>query len=103
MLIGFYSIITTIPFSIKKTFYDKSGFLNHILKEKVPTVPKKGLRLGIPYLGTISLQTRINCKRPSKGYLTVVNYKLFSKSQNKLCNYFRFKDSVPQILTSGVD
>ena len=35
-------------------------FLNriHILKEKVPTVEKKPLLLVIPYLGTISLQTR---------------------------------------------
>ena len=35
-------------------------FLNriHILKEKVPTVEKKPLRLVLPYLGTISFQTR---------------------------------------------
>ena len=30
----------------------------HILKEKVPTVEKKHLRLVLPYLGTICLQTR---------------------------------------------
>ena len=35
-------------------------FLNriNILKEKVPTVEKKPLRLILPYLGTISLKTR---------------------------------------------
>ena len=44
----------------------------------------------------------LNSKSPSKGYLTAVNYRLFIKSQNKLCNNFRFKDPVSQILTSGV-
>ena len=82
MLIGFYSIITTIPFSIKKTFYDKSGFLNHILKEKVPTVQKKGLRLVIPYLGSISLQTRTKLQTSIKGVLNCCKLQvIFKKSK----------------------
>ena len=54
-----------------------------------------------PYLGTISLETGLNCKSPSKAYLTVVNYRLFSKVKINSGN-FCFKDLVPQILTSGV-
>ena len=48
----------------------------HILKEKVPTVEKKPLRLVLPYLGTISLQTRTKLQKSIKGvlgYLTAVN------------------------------
>ena len=44
-------------------------FLNriHILKEKVSTVEKKPLRLVLPYLGTISLQTRTKLQKFIKG------------------------------------
>ena len=43
-------------------------FLNriHILKEKVPTVEKKPLRLVFPYLGTISMQTRTGLQKSIK-------------------------------------
>ena len=79
-------------------------FLNriHILKEKVPTVEKKPLRLVLPYLGTISLQTRTKLQKSIKGVLNCCKLRLIFKSQNKLCNNFHFKDPVPQILTSGV-
>ena len=45
-------------------------FLNriHILKENVPAVEKKPLRLVLPYLGTISLQTRTKLRKSIKGY-----------------------------------
>ena len=56
-------------------------FLNriHILKEKVHTAKNEPLRWVLPYLGTISLQTRTKLKGPSKSYLTAVNYRLFLK------------------------
>ena len=57
-----------------ENFIDKCFklFLNsiNILKEKVPTVKKKPLRLILPYLGTISLQTRTKLLRFIKGVLT---------------------------------
>ena len=61
-------------------------FLNriHILKEKVPTVEKKPLRLVLPYLGTISLQTRTNCKKSIKGVLNCCKLQVIFKSQNEL-------------------
>ena len=37
-----------------------------------------------------------------KGVLNCCKLRVVFKSQNKLCNNFRFKDPVPQILTSGV-
>lgn len=54
--------------------------VNHIFKEKVPVVAKKPLQLFFPYLGPISPQLRLNCK---KVYLTVANYRLFLKFQIK--------------------
>ena len=79
-------------------------FLNRIciLKEKVPTVEKKPLRLVLAYLGTISLQTTSKLQKSIKGVLNCCKLQVIFKSQNKLCNNFRFKDPVPQILTSGV-
>ena len=74
----------------------------HILKEKVPTVEKKPLRLVLPYLGNISLQTRTKLQKTIKGVLNCCRLQVIFKSQNKLCNNFHFKDPVPQILTSGV-
>ena len=56
-------------------------FLNRIriVKEKVPAVEKKSLRLVLPFVGTISLQTRTKLQKSSKRVFTEVNYKLFSK------------------------
>ena len=79
-------------------------FLNniHILKEKFATVEKKPLRLVLPYLGYISLQTRTTLQTSIKGVINCCKLQVIFKSQNKLCNIFRFKDPIPQILTSGV-
>ena len=74
----------------------------HILKDKVPTVEKKPLQLALPYLGTISLQTRTELQKSIKGELNCCKLQIIFKSQNKLCDNFRFKDPVPQILTSGM-
>ena len=83
-----------------ENFTDRSFklFLNriHILQLK------KILWLVLPYLGTISLQTRTKLQKSIKGVLNCCKLQVIFKSQNKLCNNFRFKDPVPQILTSGV-
>ena len=65
----------------------------HILKENVPTVEKKPLRLVLPYLETILLQTRTKLQKSIKGVLCC-KLQITFKSQNKLCNNFHFKDSV---------
>ena len=82
-------------------------FLNriHMLKEKVPTVQKKPLQFVLPYFLILELyhcKLGLNCKSPSKGYFTAVNYRLYFKSQYKFCKKFCFKDPVPQLPTSGV-
>ena len=79
-------------------------FLNniHILKEKFATVEKKPLRLVLPYLGYISLQTRTKLQTSIKGVINCCKLQVIFKSQNKVCNIFCFKGPIPQILTSGV-
>ena len=62
----------------------------HILKEKVPTFEKKPLPLVLPYLGTISLQTRTKLQKSIKGVLNCCKLQVIFKSQNKLCNNSRF-------------
>ena len=74
----------------------------HILKEKVPTIEKNPLQLVLPYLGTISLQTRTKLQKFIKGVLNYCKLQIIFKNRNKLCNKFCFKDPIPQIITSGV-
>ena len=79
-------------------------FLNriHILIEKVPTVEKKHLRLVLPYLGTICLQTRAKLQESIKKVFHCCRLQVIFKVPNKLCNNFCLKDPVLQILTSGM-
>ena len=55
------------------------------------------LQLVLPYLGT--MQTRTKLQKSIKGVLNCCKLQFIFKSQNKLCNNFRFKNPVPQILT----
>ena len=75
---------------------------SNILKENVLTVEKKPLPLVLPYLATTSLQTRTTLQKSIKGVFNYCKVRIISKSQNKLCNNFRFNAPVPQTLTSGV-
>ena len=79
-------------------------FLNKIdiLREKVPTVKKKPLRLVFSYLRSISLQTRTKLQKSIKGVLNSCKLQVIFESQNKLCNKLHFKDPVPKVFTSGV-
>ena len=48
------------------------------------------------------MQTRTKLQKPIKGVLNCCKLQVVFKSQNKLCNNFRFKYPVLQMLTSGV-
>ena len=56
----------------------------------------------MPYLATISRQTKTKLQKSIKGALNCCKLQVIFKSQNKLCGNFHLKDSVPKILTSGV-
>ena len=72
------------------------------IQEKVITVPKKTLFLVLPYLGPLSFQTRIKLRKSLKGILNCCKLQMVFKSQNKLAKAFRFNDSIPKELSSGV-
>ena len=72
------------------------------IQEKVIRVPKKTLFLVLPYLGPLSLQTRIKLRKSLKGILNCCKLQIVFKSQNKLTKAFRFKNRIPKELTSGV-
>ena len=64
------------------------------------TVPKKPLFLVLPYLGSLSLQTRTKLRTFLKGILNCCKLQIVFKSQKKLAN--AFKDRILEELTSGV-
>ena len=74
----------------------------HLLKETTLTVEKKPLVLVLPYLGSISLQTRTKLKKSLKNFLNCCKLQIVFKNKTRLGNNFHFKDQIPKDLTSGV-
>ena len=86
-------------------FVDKciSKFINNIFVQKpvVTTVPKLELRITLPFLGNISSITKKRLKRCIGKRLKFCNLKIIFQTGNRLMNYFRFKDCVPETLQSN--
>ena len=74
----------------------------HLLKETTLTVEKKPLVLVLPYLGSISLQTRTKLKKSLKNILNCCKLQIVFQNKTRLGNNFHFKDQIPKDLTSGV-
>ena len=74
----------------------------HIVKETTLTVEKTSLVLVLPYLGSISLQTRTKLKKSLKNILNCCKLQIVFKNKTRLGNNFHFKDQIPKDLTSGV-
>ena len=74
----------------------------HIVKETTLTVEKKSLVLVLPYLGSISLQTRTKLRKSLKNILNCSKLQIMLKNKTRLGNNFHFKDQIPKDLTSGV-
>ena len=74
----------------------------HVVKETTQTVEKKPLVLVLPYLGSISLQTRTKLKKSLKNILNCCKLQIVFKDKTRLGNNFHFKDQIPKDLTSGV-
>ena len=74
----------------------------HVVKETTLTVEKKPLVLVLPYLGSISLQTRTKLKKSLKNILNCCKLQIVFKDKTRLGNNFHFKDQIPKDLTSGV-
>ena len=74
----------------------------HVVKEITLTFEKKPLIPALPYLGSISLQTRIKLKKSLKNILNCCKLKTVFKNKTRLGNNFHFKDRIPKCPTSGV-
>ena len=74
----------------------------HVVKQTTVTVEKKPLALVLPYLGSISLQTRTKLNKSLKDILNCWKLQIVFKNKTKLGNNFHLKDQIPKDLTSGV-
>ena len=74
----------------------------HVVKETTLTVEKKPLVLVLPYLGSISLQTRTKLKKSLKNILNCCKLLIVFKNDTRSGNNFHFKNQIPKGLTSGV-
>ena len=71
------------------------------VKETTPTFEKKHLVLALPYLGSISLQTRTKLNKSLKIILGCCKLQIVFKNNTRLGNIFHFKAQIPKDLTSG--
>ena len=86
-------------------FVDKcvAKFVNNICIQKpvFTTVPKLELRIVLPYLGNFSSITKKRLNRCICKRLKFCKLKITFQTGNRLKNYFRFKDPVPETLQSN--
>ena len=73
-----------------------------MLRKTYQQSKKKHFLLVLPYLGIISLQTRIKLKQVLKGVLNCCKLEIVFKCQTRLSNSFRYKDPIPKDLIPGV-
>ena len=74
----------------------------HVVKETTLTVEKEHLVLVLPYLSSISLQTRTKLKKSIKSILNCCKLQIVPKNKARLGNNFYFKDQIPKDLNFGV-
>ena len=74
----------------------------HVVKETTLTVEKKPLFLFLPYLESISLQTRTKLKKSFKNIFNCCKLQRVFKNKTRLGNRFYFNDWIAKDLTSGV-
>ena len=86
-------------------FVDKciAKLVNNIFAQKpvFTTVPKLELKIVLPYLGNVSSITKKRLSRCISKRLKFCKLKIIFQTGNRLKNYFRFKDRVPETLQSN--
>ena len=77
-------------------------FLNNcfITKPQVATVLKKELSIILPYLGNFSDVIKKRLTKTINKHLKFCKIRFIFQNSNRIKNYFRFKDSVPEALRS---
>ena len=74
----------------------------HVVKETTLTIEKKSLVLVLPFLGSISLQTKTKLKKSLTNILNCCTLQIVFKNKTRFGNNFHFKDQITKDLTSGV-
>ena len=106
----FYFEVETLKKTLHKNAYptrfvDKciAKFVNNIFVQKpvLTTVKKLELRIVLPYLRNISSITKKRLTRCTGKHLKFCKLKIIFQAGNRLKNYFRFKDRVPETLHSN--
>ena len=79
-------------------FIDKciQKFLNNMFIQRlqIPSVPKKELRITLPYLGKMSQIVKTRLTKTLNKHMKFCKLRVIFQTNNRLRNYFRFKDSV---------
>ena len=73
----------------------------YMFKNLVNTLPKLGLRMALPYLGNNSNFTKKTLDRCISKCFKFCKFKIIFQTGNRLKNYFRFIDHVPETLQSN--
>ena len=85
-------------------FTDKciQKFLNNMFihRAQIPTVPKKELIIILPCLGKMSQIVKTRLTKTMNKHMKFCKLRVTFQTNNKLRNYFRFKDFVPETLWS---
>ena len=87
-------------------FIDKciQKFLNNMFIQRlqIPSVPKKELRITLPFLGKMSQIVKTRLTKTMTKYMKFCKLRVIFQTDNRLRNYFRFKDSVHETLRSNL-
>ena len=77
-----------------KLFLDKVLTTKNV-KPEIPESPKKEVRICLPFLEKISLETRSKLQKLFSESFPSFKLQVIFKSQNRLRNLFNFKDKIP--------
>ena len=73
-----------------------------IQKLQIPSVPKKELVITLPYLGKMSKIVKTRLTKTMNKDIKFCKLRVIFQTNNRLRNYFRFKDSVHETLRSNL-
>ena len=79
-------------------------FLNNLFIQRlqIPSVPKKQLIITLPYIGKISQIAKTRLTKTVNKHMKFCELRVIFQTKNRLRNYFRFKESVPETLQSNL-
>ena len=87
-------------------FIDKciEKYLNNMFIQRlqIPNVPKKELRITLPYLGNMSRIVKTRLTKTMNKHMKFCKLRVIFQTNNRLRNYFRFENSVHETLRSNL-